>query len=116
MSGTILPFGSFLDNEAPHNFAKLAREFLDAAKFTHMGFQSVPMWPTYYLVFQSLENFLKAFLLAHGATIDHFSYASKMGALGGNWRLWPDLLSPEAKSRYNLSDPYKSKWGADVFK
>jgi hypothetical protein len=71
MSDGIVPFGHFLDNDSPHNFSKLAGEFLEAAKFTHSGFKSVPMWPTYYLVFQSLENFLKAYLLAHGATIDH---------------------------------------------
>lgn len=71
MNRTIPPAGTFLDNEHPHNFSKLAREFLDAAKFTHAGFQGVPMWPTYYLAFQSIENSLKAHLLAHGATIQH---------------------------------------------
>jgi len=71
MSDGIVPFGHFLDNDSPHNFSKLGREFLNAAKFAHAGFKSVPMWPTYFLVFQSLENFLKAYLLAHGATLDH---------------------------------------------
>jgi hypothetical protein len=71
LSNGILPFGHFLDNESPHNFSKLGQEFLDAAKFTHAGFNGAPMWPTYFLLFQSLENFLKAYLLAHGATMDH---------------------------------------------
>ena len=71
MRDGIVPCGRFLDNDSPHNFSKLAREFLDAAKFAHEGFKGMPMWPTYFLVFQSLENFLKAYLLAHGATLDH---------------------------------------------
>ena len=71
MHGSILPCGQFLDNDSPHNFSKLARDYLDAAKFTHAGFKGVPTWPTYFLVFQSLENFLKAYLLAHGATLDY---------------------------------------------
>lgn len=71
MSNSILPFGQFLDNDSPHNFSKLAHEFLEAAKFTHAGFNGTPTWPTYFLAFQSLENFLKAYLLANGATMDH---------------------------------------------
>jgi hypothetical protein len=71
MSDGIVPFGHFLNNDSPHNFSKLGREFLDAAKFAHAGFKCVPMWPTYFLVFQSLENLLKAYLLAHGATLDY---------------------------------------------
>lgn len=70
MSGTLSPYVRFLSNEDPDNFAKLAREFLDAAKFTHIGFRGVPRWPTYYLVLQSTENFLKAFLLVKGATVE----------------------------------------------
>jgi hypothetical protein len=66
--------GQFLDNDSPHNFSKLAREFLDAAKFTHAGFKGVPMWPTHFLLFQSLENFLKAYLLAHGATMQDIQF------------------------------------------
>ena len=71
MSDGIVPCGHFLDNDSPHNFSKLAREFLDAAKFAHAGFKGIPTWPTYFLVFQSLENFLKAYLLVRGATLDH---------------------------------------------
>jgi hypothetical protein len=66
--------GHYLDNDSPHNFAKLAKDFLEAAKFTHTGFKGVPMWPTHYLLFQSLENSLKAYLLAHGATLDHIQF------------------------------------------
>jgi hypothetical protein len=74
MSDGIVPCGHFLNNDSPHNFSKLAREFLDAAKFTHAGFKGVPMWPTYFLLFQSLEDFLKAYLLAHGATMHHIQF------------------------------------------
>ena len=70
----IVPMGQFLDNDSPHSFSKLAREFLDAAKFTHAGFRGVPMWPTHFLLFQSLENFLKAYLLAHGATMHDIQF------------------------------------------
>jgi hypothetical protein len=71
MSDGIVGFGHFLGNDSPHNFCNLGREFLDAAKYTHTGFKYAPKWPTYFLVFQSLENFLKAYLLAHGATLDY---------------------------------------------
>jgi hypothetical protein len=71
LNNGIVPMGHFLDNDSPHNFAKLGREYLDAAKFTHAGFKGEPMWPTYFLLFQSLENFLKAYLLAHGASVEH---------------------------------------------
>ena len=71
MSDSSVPCGHFLGNDSPHNFSELARQFLDAAKFAHEGFMGIPTWPTYFLVFQSLENFLKAYLLAHGATLDH---------------------------------------------
>jgi HEPN domain-containing protein len=71
LSDGILPTGRFLDNDSPHNFAKLGREFLEAAKFTHVGFQHVPTWPTLFLLFQSLELFLKAYLLAYGTDMRH---------------------------------------------
>lgn len=72
MSDGTVPFGGhFLDNDDPHNFSKLAREWLDAANFANIGFKGYPMWPTYFLVFQSLENFLKAYLLSRKATPAH---------------------------------------------
>jgi len=74
LSHGIVPMGQFLDNDSPHNFSKLAREFLDAAKYTQAGFKGVPMWPTYFLLFQSLENFLKAYLLARGATMHDIQF------------------------------------------
>ena len=58
MSDGIVPCGHFLNNDSPHNFSELAREFLDAAKFTHAGFSGIPMWPTYFLVFQSLVKLM----------------------------------------------------------
>jgi hypothetical protein len=74
MNDGIVPYGHFLNNDSPHNFCTLAREFLDAAIYTHAGFKRVPMWPTFLLIFQSLENFLKAYLLANGATMDHLQF------------------------------------------
>ena len=70
----LIPTGQFLDNDSPHNFSKLAREYLDAAKFTNAGFNGFPMWPTYFLLFQSLENLLKAYLLAHGTTMHYIQF------------------------------------------
>jgi len=71
MSDGIVPFGRFLGNDSSHNFCNLARQFLDAAKFTDAGFKGAHSWTTYFLVFQSLENFLKAYLLEHGVTPGH---------------------------------------------
>lgn len=45
----------------------------------------------------------------------YFSDACAMGVGGGEWRVWGDVLSPEAKSFYDLSDPYNSNWGLDIF-
>ena len=74
MSDGVAPSGSFLDNDTAHNFANLGRDFLDAAKVVNKHFKNAPMWPTYLLVFQSLENYLKAYLLAHGATLNHVKH------------------------------------------
>ena len=72
MSGSIVPFaGRFLDNASPHNFARLGHLFLMQARFTHQGFKGVPEWPTYCAAFQSLENYLKSYLLRQGVTLDH---------------------------------------------
>ena len=63
--------GRFLDNDSPHNFAKLGKLHLQAAKFTNAGFANVPEWPTYDLAFHALEVYLKSYLLMRGATLEH---------------------------------------------
>lgn len=64
--------GRFLTNDDPHNFAKLGREYLEDAKILCEAHKAeAPTWPTYQLAFQALENFLKASLLARGATAKH---------------------------------------------
>lgn len=65
------PNGAILGKDTCHSFAKLGEDFLQASKFIHEGFASVPKWPTYQAAFQALENFLKAYLLLKGATLDH---------------------------------------------
>ena len=60
--------GGLLGNNTPHNFATLAEQFLRATKVLHQhdkefGF---PARPTYFLAFQALELYLKAFLAGKG--------------------------------------------------
>ena len=55
-----------LDNNSPRNFAKLGAQFLQATRFTNEGFQNGLQWPTYFLAFQSLELYLKCYLLSRG--------------------------------------------------
>jgi hypothetical protein len=45
----------------------------------------------------------------------YFRDALAMTTGGGNWRLWPDLLTAESKAKYDLSNPYQSNWGLDIF-
>jgi len=63
------------------NFAKLGDEFLQASRFIDEGFKGVPKWPTYHAAFKALENFLKAYLLLTGATLEHVHYelGNKLG-------------------------------------
>lgn len=63
--------GFFLDNDSPHNFARLGDSFLQAAKYTNQGFQNRFEWPTFFLAFQSLEHHLKGYLLRHGKTLEY---------------------------------------------
>ncbi len=63
--------GRFLGNESPRNFAKLGEEFLKAAKFTNKGFENRFEWPTFFLVYQSLELYLKSYFLSRGRTLDY---------------------------------------------
>src|SRR5215472_15616421 len=64
------PSGSTSSTDSGHNFAKLGNEFLQASKFIHEGFKNTPKWPTYQTAFQALENYLKAYLLNKGATLE----------------------------------------------
>lgn len=43
---------------------------MQASKMLNSGFKSVPKWPTYQTAFLALENFLKAFLLVKGVTLE----------------------------------------------
>jgi hypothetical protein len=63
--------GILLGNDSPRNFAKLGEDFLQAAKFTNDGFKNRFEWPTYFLVYQSLEHYLKSYLLNRGRTLDY---------------------------------------------
>jgi hypothetical protein len=38
------------------------------------GFKSAPKWPTYQNAFLALENFLKAYLLLKGATLEAYHH------------------------------------------
>jgi hypothetical protein len=67
----IPPTSSFVGNESWHNFAKLGDEFLQASKFIHEGFKSIPKWLTFETAFQALEHYFTAYLLLKGVTLDH---------------------------------------------
>src|SRR4029450_12600092 len=66
--GTVAPGTTELAKDSPHNFARLGREFLEAAKVvsTHNG--NAPTWPAFFLAFQAFELYLKSFLRAQGKT------------------------------------------------
>ncbi len=71
MSQGVVPSGRMLGNDDPHNFAKLGRDYLADAKILCAAHTTEsPTWPTYQLAFQALENLLKAYLLAHGASME----------------------------------------------
>jgi hypothetical protein len=75
----LVPFGSFLRNDSPHNFANRAKEFLTAAKILYEQGDKMPNDPTYLLTFLALELFLKTYLLGKGATLEHVSSPRKIG-------------------------------------
>jgi HEPN domain-containing protein len=58
------------DSSLANNFAKLGDEYLQASKMLNDGFKGAPKWPTYQNAFLALENFLKAYLLLKGATLE----------------------------------------------
>ena len=63
--------------DAAIHFAKLGEEWADAAKAAYSVSQKRgehPSWPAHYSACQALELYLKAFLRAKGADIDHLKY------------------------------------------
>jgi hypothetical protein len=64
-----VPSGRFPGNESVHIFARLGDEFLETAKFAKEGFKD-PKWPTFQNALQALENYLKAYLLSKGVTLE----------------------------------------------
>jgi HEPN domain-containing protein len=61
-------------NDSPHNFAELGHEWLTAAKVLNANGKNWPGGPIYFLAFQALELYLKAYLLRKGATLQHVTY------------------------------------------
>jgi hypothetical protein len=70
---TPAPSGPTGTDSASH-FAKLGEEYLQASKMLNDGFKSAHKWPTYQTAFLALENFLKAYLMLKGATVDHIGH------------------------------------------
>ena len=91
------PSGRVSSSDSGHDFAKLGNEFLQASKFIHEGFKNTPKWPTYETAFQALENYLKAYLLNKGATLD------QVRDIGPNLRV--ALLEAKAKGLVLKVDP-----------
>lgn len=54
----------------PHNFSKLGKKYLEAAKALDTRHPNEPDWPTFFLVCQSLELYLKAFLRAREVPVE----------------------------------------------
>jgi hypothetical protein len=65
----ILPSGQFFGNDSSRNFAKLGDDYLKAAEILQK--HKAPEWPTYNNAFQSLENYLKSYLLRKGNILDY---------------------------------------------
>src|SRR5258708_14144547 len=70
----ILPSGRFLGDDDPHNFSELGGKFLYAAKVLNREYKNAPEWPTLFLIFQSLELYLKSYLVLKGKTVDYIKY------------------------------------------
>src|SRR6185437_2767868 len=51
-----------------------ADEYLEGAKILNAQWRNAPKWATYSNAFQSLENFLKSYLLKKGKTVDYLKY------------------------------------------
>jgi len=67
------PFGTSLNSESSHRFAKLGDKFFDAAKLLDAHYQNQkasPAWPFYDAAYRAIELYLKSYLLRHGATVD----------------------------------------------
>jgi HEPN domain-containing protein len=64
----VVPYGSFYRKDSDINFASLGDEFLNAAKVLSEH-DKMPTSPTYFLAFQALELYLKAYLRRKGASL-----------------------------------------------
>ena len=60
--GTVVPWLTRLGSDSPHNFSALGEEFLEAAKILNSHHPNKPDWPTFLMICQALELYLKAFL------------------------------------------------------
>jgi hypothetical protein len=66
----VVPGATQLGPDHPHNFSKLGKNYLEAAKILDSHHQNQPDWPTFFVVCQALELYLKAFLRAHGVSVE----------------------------------------------
>ena len=67
---SVVPGLTHLGPDDPHNFSKLGKEYLEAAKTLDVRHPNEPDWPTFFVVCQALELYLKAFLRAHGVSVE----------------------------------------------
>ena len=65
-----MPGATQLGPDHPHNFSKLGKNYLEAAKILDSHHQNQPDWPTFFVVCQALELYLKAFLVAHRVSVE----------------------------------------------
>ena len=68
--GTTTPGLTQLPPDSPHNFSTLGRDFLAAATLLNSHHPNSPDWPTFFLVCQALELYLKAFLRYRGLSTE----------------------------------------------
>ena len=78
---TFMMMKKFKDDAAIH-FAKLGKEFADAANTLYKVSQDQhvhPSWPIQFVTCQALELYLKAFLRANGVSLDDLKDGRKFG-------------------------------------
>jgi len=68
--GPVVPGATLLGPDHEHNFSKLGKEYLEAAKILDSRHPNEPDWPTFFVACQALELYLKAFLRAHGVSVE----------------------------------------------
>jgi hypothetical protein len=69
-----LRLGMVLGNESPETFANLAEQYLEAGEIVRANSQGRLLCPIFFLAFQSLENYLKSYLLVNGVPIEDIRY------------------------------------------